>query len=188
MRTTMISLLVAAALSAPAVAGEAVEERVAESREAAKSLMQELKGALQGAMQSGGPVAAVEVCHDQAQALTRGVSQSQGLDVARTSHKLRNPANAPDAWEQEVLQDFLARRAAGEDPKRIERWAVVEEDGRQTFRYMKAIPTGEICLVCHGSNLAEPVAEKIEALYPRDRATGFERGDIRGAFTISQPM
>jgi hypothetical protein len=32
--------------------------------------------------------------------------------------------------------------------------------------------------------VAEPLAETIESLYPEDRATGFEVGELRGAFTV----
>jgi len=32
------------------------------------------------------------------------------------------------------------------------------------------------------------VAEKIRQLYPNDQATGFDVGDIRGAFSIIQPL
>lgn len=188
MRKTLMVAALAAAMSAPALAGGDMQAQVAESRAAAKALLGELKGALQSAMKEGGPVAAVDVCHDKAQELTEQVSAEKGFDVARTSHKLRNPVNAPDAWEKEVLAEFLARRAAGEDPKQIEQWTVVEQDGQKTFRYMKAIPTGEVCLVCHGTDIPGQVAETIDRYYPEDQARGFAKGDIRGAFTISQPM
>jgi hypothetical protein len=32
------------------------------------------------------------------------------------------------------------------------------------------------------------VAAKLKTLYPDDKATGYQTGDVRGAFTISQPM
>ncbi len=51
---------------------------------------------------------------------------------------------------------------------------------------MKAIPTGPLCLACHGETLAAPVAEKIGELYPADKATGFREGDIRGAFVVTK--
>ena len=44
--------------------------------------------------------------------------------------------------------------------------------------------TGGLCLQCHGEAIAPPVAEKISALYPDDKATGFREGDIRGAFVV----
>jgi len=34
----------------------------------------------------------------------------------------------------------------------------------------------------------EPVKAKLDTYYPADQARGFKVGDIRGAFTISQPM
>ncbi|MCP3704745.1 MAG: DUF3365 domain-containing protein, partial [Alteromonas sp.] len=57
-------------------------------------------------------------------------------------------------------------------------------DGKSTYRYMKAIPTAELCLNCHGSNINQDVAAKLKQLYPSDQATGFNRGDIRGAFSV----
>ena len=53
---------------------------------------------------------------------------------------------------------------------------------------MKAIPTGDVCLMCHGEHIAPDVHEKIKSLYPKDLATGYERGELRGAFTIKLPM
>ena len=65
---------------------------------------------------------------------------------------------------------------------------VVAEGGKQYFRYMKAIPTGELCLKCHGAEIEPGVKAKLDELYPNDKARGFKLGDIRGAFTIKQPM
>ena len=64
----------------------------------------------------------------------------------------------------------------------------VENDGKKNFRFMKAIPTGEVCLKCHGSEMKPGIKAKLQELYPNDKATGFKLGDIRGAFTITQPM
>ena len=65
---------------------------------------------------------------------------------------------------------------------------MVTEGGKSLFRYMKAIPAGELCLTCHGKELAPDLAAKLRELYPDDQATGFSLGEIRGAFTITQPM
>ncbi|MFC1603376.1 DUF3365 domain-containing protein, partial [Pseudomonadota bacterium] len=105
------------------------------------------------------------------------------------SLKPRNTANTPDPWETSVLKQFDARKAAGEDPKKMEHYEVVTQNGKQLFRYMKAIPTAEKpCLVCHGSNIKPPIAAALDKLYPQDKARGYKAGDIRGAFTITQPM
>ena len=53
---------------------------------------------------------------------------------------------------------------------------------------MKAIPTQPLCLACHGQEIAPPVAEKLAELYPGDKATGFEEGDLRGAFVVVRQL
>jgi hypothetical protein len=140
------------------------------------------------AMKAGGPVNAIQVCNTRAPAIAAGFSGQKGWTVARTSLKYRNPDNAPDAWERKVLEQFEERKANGEDPKQMV-YAEVVEDGRtKIFRFMKAIPTGPVCLACHGEKIDAAVEAEIQALYPDDQARGFNAGDIRGAFTITQPM
>ena len=88
----------------------------------------------------------------------------------------------------QTLEFFDAEKAKGADVAKLERSEVANVNGVPTFRYMKAIPTAEPCLTCHGSNVPEPVKAKLAALYPEDRATGYNAGDIRGAFTLSKPL
>jgi hypothetical protein len=51
---------------------------------------------------------------------------------------------------------------------------------------MKAIPVGQVCLTCHGSDIAPELRTEINTYYPEDMATGFELGELRGAFTITK--
>lgn len=177
------------AFAAQVTAETSTEQRVAQSRASAKSLMQALKTELQAAMKAGGPVNAVGVCHTQAVGITEAQAQDGGLGIRRTSLKVRNPANAPDAWEASVLERFEKRKAAGEDVTALEYHEVTEAGGKRTFRWMKAIPTAEVCLACHGGdNVAPAVEAKLADLYPQDQARGFQVGDIRGAFSVTQPM
>lgn len=164
------------------------DARVAESRGAVKEFAGQLKGELQAAMKSGGPLHAIEVCQIKAPAIASELSKKKGWHVARTSLKTRSPANAPDSWERIVLKRFDEQKAQGMDAKQLEHYAFVEEKGVKKFRYMKAIPAGEVCMNCHGATLAPEIAQKIETLYPNDQATGYKPGDIRGAFTITQTI
>ena len=184
---TALTLLIAMFAGAPAVAGD-LQPRVEASRAAAKQLFETLRDEMQTAVQSGGPVAGIEVCHDKAQALSRKVSEEKGWQVGRTSLKIRNPKNAPDAWETQVLEEFQKRKAAGESLEDMEKSEVVTDGGKQYFRYMKAIPLGGVCSNCHGPVLKPEVVEKLDEYYPQDKARGFQVGDLRGAFTIKQPM
>jgi uncharacterized protein DUF3365 len=170
------------------VVADDMQQRADASRAAIKEFRAAFMAELQKAMQAGGPPAAIEVCHAKAPAIAAGISKRTGWRVARTSLKVRNPANAPDAWEKKVLESFEQRKANGEPLDRMEFYEIVRQDGARQFRYMKAIPVGGPCMACHGSRIDPAVAAKLRQWYPQDQATGFRPGDLRGAFTITQPM
>lgn len=170
------------------IASDDITQRTDASRAAVKSFMTQLKGELQAGMKNGGPANAISVCHTKAPHIASESSKQQGWSIGRTSLKTRNAKNNPDDWELAVLKKFEERKAAGEDLKKMEFAEIVEADGKKAFRYMKAIPTGAICLNCHGETLKPEVESKLKELYPQDQARGFKEGDIRGAFTIKQPM
>lgn len=70
-----------------------------------------------------------------------------------------------------MLKQFEARKAQGEALDKLEFSAVIPDDqGQQTFRYMKAIPTTALCLTCHGQTLPAEVDAKLKELYPNDQA------------------
>ncbi|MBU0501264.1 MAG: DUF3365 domain-containing protein [Gammaproteobacteria bacterium] len=162
------------------------EQRAADSRAAVQALVGQLKGELQAAMEQGGPVAAIQVCNTKADTIAENLSQEKGMEIGRTSLKVRNTKNEPDTWERAVMEKFEVRKMAGEDPTKMEFFEVVEANGKKSFRYMKAIPTAEKpCLACHGAELKPEVSAKLDELYPADKARGFKAGDIRGAFTIT---
>ena len=160
------------------------QQLVNETRGAIKALGSELKATLQSSMKSEGPVKAISVCNVQAPKLAQKVSAEKGMEVGRTSLKTRNPLNAPDPWELSVLEQFEHRKAEGEALKTIEYSEIVQHNGNRVFRYMKAIPTDDVCLMCHGKQIPENLSTQLEKLYPDDQATGFSKGDIRGAFTV----
>lgn len=163
-------------------------EKLAGYRQSIQAYGSELKQELTSAIKSGGAIAALEACHLKAPKIAQQVSEKSGVKVARTSLKPRNAASAPDAWEEDVLNNFEARKAKGEDVNTLEFHAIVEEDGKREARYMKAIPTAELCLNCHGSKIQADVMAKITALYPQDKAVGFNVGDLRGAFTVRETL
>ena len=164
------------------------EQLTQKSRAAIKALGGELKSILQTSMKASGPIDTISVCNTTAPQISNKISEAKGMSVARTSLKYRNQENKPDEWEKAVLEQFQQRKAKGEAVKTLDFSEVTEQDGKKVFRYMKAIPTAEVCLKCHGSNVAQPIAAKINSLYPDDKATGFKKGDIRGAFTVIQPV
>lgn len=187
MQAASIPSMLAAVLAAclPTTGAVAAEtDRVAEGRAIAAGFGAELRSALQSAMAEGGPLAAISVCNEDAPRIARAAAARSGAEVGRTSTRLRNPDNRPDAHERAVLEAFAAELAAGAPeapPWRLD----TLPDGR--VRFMSAIIVQPQCLACHGENLAEPVARAIDRLYPEDHARGYQPGDLRGAFTITWP-
>ena len=148
-----------------------------------------LKSELQAAIKAGGPINAVEVCQDKAPAIAASLSEQSGWQVGRTSLKTRNVAlNTPDQWERAVLEQFEQRKQQGESADTLAYAEVVEDADGTAFRFMKAIPTGEVCLACHGKDIQPDLAKKLDAAYPDDQARGYMVGDIRGAFTLLKPL
>lgn len=155
-----------------------------ETRGAIKALGSELKATLQSAIKAEGPVKAISVCNEQAPMLAQKVSDEKGMEVSRTSLRTRNELNAPDSWELSVLKQFEHRKAEGEPVKTLEYSETTTHNGNRVFRYMKAIPTDDVCLMCHGKQISPDISARINELYPNDQATGFSKGDIRGAFSV----
>jgi hypothetical protein len=191
--TLVLTATLTLTAAVPFAASVRAEQAMNPNAEQAKGLIKEfattLQGELQTAMKAGGPTKAISVCRDRAPAIASDLSTRSGWEVARTSLKVRNQAqNLPDDWETGVLEAFERRKAAGEPVDTIAFGEIVEVQGGKQFRFMKAIPTGEVCLACHGSDLTAEVAAALDELYPGDQARGFALGDIRGAFSLSKPL
>lgn len=182
MNRSLLSLLVfLPALSAMASEDNALRE---EAKELVQQFAGQLKPALVSAMSEGGPVNAVSVCAEQAPAIAAGLSESSGWTVRRVSLKPRNSnTGEPDKWAQQILEEFDAANAAGANPATMAHAETVNGE----FRFMKPQPVEGVCLACHGKTIAPPVARALARFYPDDRATGYELGDIRGAFYLTRP-
>ncbi len=161
-----------------------------EARNVAAAMPPKLMSVLQEEIARGGPEGAISACSEKAPAMAKAASEKTGWSIRRVSLKNRNPKAVPDDWERAVLEEFDRLAASGTDPKALEKAETVVIDGARTYRYMKALPTRELCLNCHGKReqMSEDVLAKLEALYPNDLATGYDVGQIRGAITIKKPL
>lgn len=188
MRSRLLALLMMV-LPAPAIAETADERALATARAAIKGLGESLREQLMAAIKDGGPKAAIAQCRAIAPAAAAASSKEHGVEIRRTALRVRNPANAPDAWERTALEEFVARMAAGEEAAKLEKAETVSEGGVATLRYAKAIPmAAEPCVLCHGPSIDPALAAEIVRLYPEDQATGFKAGDLRGAFSVRVPV
>lgn len=189
MKKLILAAVCASLMVSPLVnAGEAALPQIEEARALAKQFGGQLKPTLGGALKSGGPVNGIEVCHTKAPEIAQQLADSSGWDINRVSLKHRGETAQPDAWEIEVLTRFDRERAEGKDPKTIEFAEMTNENGQQVFRYMKAIPTGGVCLTCHGEAVSPQVKEAIAKYYPGDLATGYKKGELRGAFSFKKTI
>lgn len=186
--TLALAALPAMSTSAALAADEA--QLLEEGRTVASSIPPKLLEVLSDEIQKGGPEGAIGVCREKAPAMAKAASEKTGWAIRRVSLKNRNPKAVPDAWEKAVLEDFERRVAAGEKPAGLEKGELATIDGKQVYRYMKALPTIELCLQCHGTSdqVSPAVQAKLKELYPDDKAVGYGVGQIRGAITIKKPL
>ncbi|MEQ9365806.1 MAG: DUF3365 domain-containing protein [Leptospirales bacterium] len=144
-----------------------------------------LKPELKAAIAEGGTAGAIDRCYTVSPELARQMSRTfagearREFVVRRVSDRPRNPANAPDAFEAEILRQWLVDLAAGRELQ-----AVVRETD-EGLRVMKPIRAQGMCLACHGrAGSIEPATRaRLRALYPEDQALGYQTGDLRGAFS-----
>ena len=163
----------------------------AETKKAVLPVVPKVVAAMQEAVAEKGVAGAIPVCKEQAPELIKAKRQDTGWDIRRVSLRTRNAERAtPDLWEVRQLADFNIRAANGEKFDTMEKSEIVTIDGKQVFRYMKALPVSDVCLKCHGpvDGLEAGLKAKLAESYPHDQATGYSKGQIRGALTVKRPL
>ena len=161
-----------------------------QSRGATRDLLLSLRRTLEDHLSAGGPIHAIAVCADTAQAMTEAIGKKSALAIRRVSDRWRNPLNEPDGFERPVLALFAEALRETTLTDASEHSEVVLEDGRRVLRYMKPIRIAGMCTACHGepSRMDPALREVIRDRYPDDRATGYAIGDLRGAVSIRVPL
>ena len=161
-------------------------EAVAVGDSAAVALSRALMSRVQAALAEGGPAYAIEFCSERALPITAAVQDSLagGLELKRTSLRIRNPANAPDSLEQQALAYFQSELEAG---RSMPQYHLQKTEGG--WRYYKPIVVADFCTACHGprESLDPAVRQVLAERYPSDQATGYSAGDFRGVIRVSVP-
>jgi len=145
-----------------------------------------LSGALAEAIAKGGPASALSVCSEQAPQIAKEVGEAHGVALRRASTKPRNPKNTADDVEKKVLAAFAEAMAKKEAPKPQ---TITNADGSASF-FAPIVLGNPLCLQCHGApekDIAPETLAAIQKLYPEDKATGFELGDLRGLWRVTFP-
>ena len=149
------------------------QERAAIAKDA---LFNELSTQLLAAMSSGGPAKAIEICSKLAPKLAREVGEQHHVLIGRTAVRLRNASNLPPEWAESLLPDLPTKPVFKE-----------LEDGRTGALFPILLKVQ--CLTCHGppEKIASEIRTELARLYPNDKATGFQEGDLRGWFWVEVP-
>jgi hypothetical protein len=138
------------------------------------SLQVALLSRLRAELERGGPPVAVSVCRDSAAVLTARIARTQGIELGRTSHRLRNPENAPRDWARPAVESAGGAKAAAESLRVF--------DLGERVGVLRPIGTAPLCVSCHGpaDAVRAAIGPVLAAAYPKDAAVGFAPGDLRG--------
>jgi hypothetical protein len=156
--------------------GKPTQEQQDRMLAAKDALFSRLSGRLMEVMGSGGPVAAITVCQQEAATIASEVSAAQGLQIGRTGVRLRNPNNLAPEWAGSLIE------ASTNTP------TFVKLSNGHSAALLPIKLQGQ-CLMCHGpkEQIAPVIQGQLTKLYPNDEATGFEEGELRGWFWIDLP-
>jgi len=175
MKKLLIFIMVIASLSGK----DDLQKIFHTGKSSAKLLIKTLGKEMKSYMKNGDIKGAVEFCSGNAYILTDEVSKKLGknISVKRISTKYRNPANKPTKTEAKML--FMLENNKSPLLTRV---------SNHEYKFYKPLRIGKpVCLKCHGKGFDMPeIARKtIHNLYPNDKATGYEFGDLRGAIVVT---
>ncbi len=156
------------------VVGAEEIERPREAAIAIAQLRKDLGAALQEALAQKGAEAAIDTCRLEAPRLAKALT-TPGISVGRTSHRLRNPDNAPEKWMIPLLEEF---RRIDPEPGGFRTVSL----GSRGTGYVEPIYMQPLCATCHGENVDASLLARIREQYPSDQAVGFRVGELRGLF------
>jgi hypothetical protein len=166
-----------------------VNERAQKARELVQAFRDKFKVALHASLKQDGIAGSVAPYQTFASEIMTTLAEESQFEMGRTSTRLRNPDNAPDAWELAGLEKFAADIKAGGDPMKLEIFEITKtREGQNLFRYMRPIVMRESCLGCHGTEVKADVKAEIAKLYSDDKALGYSLNEMRGAFTLVQQL
>jgi hypothetical protein len=139
---------------------------------------------LMAAINANGAKGAVGFCNTRAIPLTDSSGQALNVQVRRVTDRPRKPDNAADSLQLLKLEAIREDLSAGE--KEVFRLAETEHEVTGYYPIM----TNAMCLQCHGDkgrDIKPATLFALEALYPKDQATGYAVGQLRGLWVVTMP-
>lgn len=137
---------------------------------------------LMGTIQKKGTLEALVFCNEKAYPLTDSMSVLHNAEIKRVSDKPRNQNNQANEKELTYINSFKNDIKNNREPKPI----IDKIDNKVQVYY--PITTNSMCLQCHGKpeqDVKKPILEKIEFLYPKDKALGYNVNEVRGIWSVT---
>lgn len=141
----------------------------------------QLSSNLMHAIEQEGVVGAISYCQVNAYPIVDSVAQAHGVTIKRVSNLNRNPDNAPNDIELNLITAFANQESSNSSGDTLLNLA----DGSKL--YARPILLQAPCLKCHGVVGKDIVSEDYEVIkraYPEDKAVGYSPGDFRGLWVI----
>jgi len=160
----------------------------AKANAAAGRLNLEMRKKLTQTIQQKGLAGAIDVCAKDAPAVVSDLEKTFGVTIKRTALKVRNPANAPDPAEKELLEKLDGMVRNGDSLPQDATLFSEKESGKElVLRYYKPVMMQGTCLGCHGplDRIPADVKKVLAAGYPKDKAVGYAEGELRGIVSIT---
>ena len=112
--------------------------------------------------------------------IAQRITKSTTYYVRQVSLRFRNPANRPDAYEQEQLKGFA-------DGATQESFQIIIGTKGEELRYLLPMKAEKSCLECHGSFEAAPgfVRQRFPKGHP---SYNYHPGEIIGAVSVTIPL
>lgn len=132
--------------------------------------------------------AAVEELHLKSLKLPKPTDgKPRVVAMKRTSLRIRNPDNAPDAADMAALQRIAETLGGDEPPPKVLFQKVETSDAQVEWRVYRPIAVTEHCLLCHGKGdaLQPSVQSAVARHYPEDKAVNYSAYDWRGVIRVS---
>jgi hypothetical protein len=143
---------------------------------------------MQRALQEG-PEAAVTVAH--LLDVSRDGQVLPGMPsiaaFKRTSLRLLNAANAPDAAEQQVLEHVAREIRLGNSPSELIIQRITAPDGTVEWRAYQPLAVLNSCLACHGdpADQSPRLQTLLQERSPNNAALNYQAGEWRGLLRVT---
>lgn len=154
------------------------------------TFMEDLKSVLMENLIEGGPLQAITVCSDTAQELINIIGKKNNVELKRVTFKPRNPKDTADTFETKVLSRWHDEMNEGKLDNETNYLEIMKIGDETYARYMQPIFIQGPCLTCHGGEnmISSEVKNLLKEKYPKDKATGYKPGDLRGAISIKKKL